>query len=260
MREIDLSGRVAVVTGGSRNIGRAISLGLAEAGAHVLVGYGSDTATAEETCRDAAALGGSAEPLLLPLEDADGFPGILARATGEDGRVDILVNSAAIRPRQVLGTVTSAEWDEVFAINVRAPFFLAQTVIPGMISRGYGRVICIGGISAYIGQTDRPAVIASKLAVVGVVRALAFDTAKTGVTVNAVVPGTIDTERGEVARYGAQRAEGSRESNVPLGRLGRPEDVAAMCCFLASDYAGYATGQEFFVSGGSHPLTSRGVG
>ena len=258
--QIDLSGRVAVVAGGSRNIGRAVSLGLAEAGAHVLVAYGSSVDDATETCRLAAAAGGSAAPLRLPLGDADALTGLLAAATGPECRVDILVASAAIRPRQRLGEVTPKAWDEVFAINVRAPFFLAQAVIPGMVERGFGRVICLGGISAYIGQADRPAVIASKLAVVGVVRALAFDTAKTGVTVNAVVPGTIDTERGDAAHYGAQRAEGSREANVPVGRLGRPEDVAAMCCFLASDHASYTTGQELFVSGGSHPLTSRGVG
>jgi 3-oxoacyl-[acyl-carrier protein] reductase len=258
--EIDLSGRIALVTGGSRNIGRAISLRLGEAGATVVVGYLSDVASAEETCQMIRDGGGRAVAAALALDDPAAFPALVAAATVTTGPVDILVNNAAIRPRHLIDKVTPAEWDEVFALNTRAPFFLAQTVLPHMIEQGFGRILCIGGISAYIGQENRAAVIASKLAIVGVARALAFDTAKTGVTVNVIVPGMIDTTRGDSARYGEQRVVGSREANVPMGRLGYPEDVADLVCFFASEHAGFTTGQELFVTGGGHPLTSRGVG
>ena len=258
--EIDLSGRVALVTGGARNIGAAISQRLAAAGATVIVGFHSDRASAEATCELIGAAGGDAVAVEFALEDPSRFPELVAGATARTGAVDILINNAAIRPRHELETVTPAQWDAVFAVNTRAPFFLAQCVLPHMIEQGFGRILCIGGVSAYIGQQHRAAVIASKLGIVGVARALAFETAARGVTVNVIVPGMIDTARGDAARYGEQRAVGAREANVPMGRLGLPSEVADLVCFYASDHAGFITGQEIFVTGGGHPLTSRGVG
>jgi len=204
--------------------------------------------------------GGRARAYRSALDEHDA-PAALVEAVQHDlGSVDVLVNSAAVRPRQPLGEVTAAAFDAVFALNVRAGYLLAQAVAPGMRARGFGRVIFFGGLSSYIGQSDRAAVMASKLAVVGVARSLAYELAPHGITVNVVVPGRIDTERGAAEHYGPARDRASQASRVPVGHLGSPEDVANCCGYLALPTTGFITGQEFFVTGGAYPLTKGGVG
>jgi 3-oxoacyl-[acyl-carrier protein] reductase len=252
--DTDLTGRTALVTGAARNIGRAIARGLAGAGARVAVVYGGDAEGAAETVRLIAEDGGSAGHFPIDLADLESIAAGHEAVTAEFGAVDILVNNAAVRPRRPLTDVTPQLWDTVFAVNVRGPFFLAQKVVPGMMARRWGRVINLGGLHGYKGSGQRTQVHASKAAVVGMTRGIAFETAEYGVTANVVVPGRIATRRGAVDMYGAQEDEAAATSTVLMKRLGRPEDVADMCVFLASDRAGYITGQELFVTGGTFPL------
>ncbi len=172
--------------------------------------------------------------------------------------IDILVNNAAIRPRTPLLDVTVEEWDRVHATNLRGSFFLAQAVIPHMIEQRWGRIIGIGGIDAYHGSVQRPHVVASKLGLVGLGRALANETALDGITVNTVVPGVLATERYRHGSDDIRRVYEAALQIIPQGRLGTAQDVAAACTFLASEQAGYITGQELMISGGAFPLVRQG--
>jgi 3-oxoacyl-[acyl-carrier protein] reductase len=256
----ELIGRVALITGGSRNIGRALALRFSDAGARVALTYNIDAESAEETVRLISERGGTARAYQAALDQPQAPDHLHAEVSADFGTVDLLVNSAAVRPRQNLGEVTAQAFDAVFALNVRAGFLLAQAVAPGMREQGFGRILFFGGLSSYIGQSSRAAVMASKLAVVGIARSLAFDLASAGVTVNVVVPGRINTERGAVEQYGPARDREAQATLIPVGRLGSTEDVAELCLFLASPAASFLTGQEFFVTGGAFPLTTHGVG
>jgi NAD(P)-dependent dehydrogenase (short-subunit alcohol dehydrogenase family) len=246
--------KTALVTGAARNIGRAIARGLAATGARVAVVYGDDADGAAETVRQITEAGGTASQFRMNLADLGSIAAGHEAVADAFGPVDILVNNAAIRPRRKLADVTPELWDTVFAVNVRGPFFLIQKVVPGMVERRWGRVINLGGLHGYKGSAQRTQVHASKAAVVGMTRGIAFETAEYGVTANVVVPGRIATRRGAVDMYGAQEDEAVAASTVLMKRLGRPEDVADMCVFLASDRAGYITGQELFVTGGTFPM------
>jgi NAD(P)-dependent dehydrogenase (short-subunit alcohol dehydrogenase family) len=252
--DTDLTGRTALVTGAARNIGRAIARGLARAGARVAVVHGQDEAGAAETVRLITEAGGTAQRFAVDLADLSSVSAGHEAVAAAFGPVDILVNNAAIRPRRPLAEVTPELWDQVFAVNVRGPFFLTQKVVPGMVERRWGRLINLGGLHGYKGSTQRTQVHASKSAVVGMTRGIAFETAEFGVTANVVVPGRIATRRGAVEMYGAQEDESAAAATVLMKRLGRPEDVADMCVFLASDRASYITGQELFVTGGTFPM------
>lgn len=252
--DTDLSGRVAVVTGAARNIGRAIALTLADAGASVAVVYQSDETNGLETARMITETGGKARAFGIDLEDLESISNGVDAITSELGSADILVNNAAIRPQISLADVTPERWDQVFRVNVRGPFFLTQKLVPAMVERRWGRIINMGGLHGYIGSANRTHVHASKLAVIGMTRGIAFDLAELGVTANVVVPGRIATKRGALEDYGAQEDASAAAQTVLVKRQGRPQEVADMCLFLASDRAGYLTGQEFFVTGGSFPM------
>jgi NAD(P)-dependent dehydrogenase (short-subunit alcohol dehydrogenase family) len=252
--DTDLTGRTALVTGAARNIGRAIAIALAGAGARTAVVYSGNKDAAEDTVRTITEAGGVAQPFGIDLADLDSVAATADAVTAAFGPVDILVNNAAVRPRRPLAEVTPELWDQVFGVNVRGPFFLAQRFVPGMVQRRWGRVINLGGLHGYKGSAQRTQVHASKAAVVGMTRGIAFETAPYGVTANVVVPGRIDTKRGDVSMYGAKEEESVAARTVLMQRLGRPEDVANMCLFLASDRANYITGQELFVTGGTFPM------
>jgi 3-oxoacyl-[acyl-carrier protein] reductase len=256
----ELIGRVALITGGSRNIGRALALRFSDAGARVAITYHSDAESAATTVRLIAERGGTAQSYHAALDEPAAPDRLHEEVARDFGTVDVLVNSAAVRPRQPLGEVAASAFDGVFAVNVRAGFLLAQAVAEGMREQGFGRILFFGGLSSYIGQHSRAAVMASKLAVVGVARSLAFELAPAGVTVNVVVPGRIDTERGAVEHYGPARDRAAQSALVPVGRLGSTDDVAELCLFLASPASSFITGQELFVTGGAFPLTTHGVG
>ena len=252
--DTNLAGKTALVTGAGKNIGRAIAQALAAAGARVAVGYSGNADGAAETVRLITEAGGSASAFGVDLTDLNSVDAGYQAVVSALGPVDILVNNAAVRPRRKLADVTPELWDTVFAVNVRGPFFLTQKVVPGMVERRWGRIINLGGLHGYKGSAQRTQVHASKAAVIGMTRGLAFETAEYGVTANVVVPGRIAVQRGDVAMYGAQEDSSYAASTVLMKRQGRPEDIADMCLFLASDRASYISGQEIFVTGGTFPL------
>lgn len=252
--DTDLSGRVAVVTGAARNIGRAVATTLADAGARVAVVYQGDEKNGQETARLITEAGGVASAFHIDLEDLASITAGVESIKDVLGSPDILVNNAAIRPQIPLTKVTPEQWDQVFHVNVRGPFFLTQHLIADMVERRWGRIINMGGLHGYIGSAQRTHVHASKLAVIGMTRGIAFDVAESGVTANVVVPGRIATRRGDLSLYGAQEDSSAAAQTVLVKRMGDPQEVADMVLFLASERAGYMTGQEFFVTGGSFPM------
>jgi 3-oxoacyl-[acyl-carrier protein] reductase len=250
-----IAGKIALVSGGNRNIGRAIALALAGAGVDVAILYRQDEKAAREVCAEITALGVRAASFRADLADAEGLRGVVKEVEAALGEVDILVNNAAIRPNPRFSEITVADWDQVFATNLRAPFFLSQAVLPAMIRRGWGRIVSLGGTDAHWGKVRRAHGAASKLGLVGMTRALALEVARFGVTVNIVVPGPIDTVRPRPEWYpDLETGFAERLERIPMARLGRPEEVADACLFLASARASYTTGQELFVSGGAVPL------
>lgn len=215
---IELSGRTALVTGAGRNIGRAIALGLADAGAEVACCWREDAAAAEAVVAQIRAAGGRAEPLRLDLADVASIRQAAGTVLDRAGHLDIVVNNAAVRPRRRVDEVTVEEWDLVHRVNLRGPFFLDQAVIPAMRKRAFGRIIHVGGLDAYWGKAQRPHVVASKAGLIGLSRTLANETARWGITVNTLVPGTIDTDRPhpdwypDMAAYYRQRRD-----RIPVG-------------------------------------------
>ncbi len=250
-----IAGKIALISGGNRNIGRAIALALAGAGAHVAILYRQDEKAAREACAELAARGVRAASFRADLADAGRLRGVVSEVEAALGEVDILVNNAAIRPNPKFSEITVADWDEVFATNLRAPFFLSQAVLPAMIRKSWGRIINLGGTDAHWGKVRRAHGAAAKLGLVGMTRALALEVARFGVTVNVVVPGPIDTVRARPEWYpDLDTGFAERLERIPMARLGKPEEVADACLFLASTRASYTTGQELFVSGGAVPL------
>jgi 3-oxoacyl-[acyl-carrier protein] reductase len=250
-----LEGRVAVVTGGNRNIGRSIATTLAKAGATAIILFGSDEAAATDACAEITAGGGKAAMYQVDLADVEGLRKVAARIAEDHGGADILVNNAAVRPHSRISKITLEEWDRVHATNLRAPFFLSQALLPHMVRRKWGRIISIGGTDAYYGKLHRAHNVSAKMGLVGLTRALANEVARFGVTVNVLVPGTIDTVRPRPDWYPElETGFDQRKQIMPMGRLGKPQEVADACLYLASDLAGYMTGQEIFASGGAFPL------
>jgi NAD(P)-dependent dehydrogenase (short-subunit alcohol dehydrogenase family) len=247
----DLSGRTALVTGASRNIGRAIALALARAGARPVILFHQDAAAAARVCEEIAGLGITTSMFQADLGDVARLQSVVREVETDIGGIDILVNNAALRPNTRISDITEAEWDQVFAINLKAPFFLAQAVLPHMVRQGWGRIVNVGGSDAYQGKARRAHGVSTKLGIAGLTRALALETARFGVTVNTLVPGVIDTERPRPDWYpGIEDGFSERRLRIPMARLGRPEEVANACLFLASDMATFTTGQELFVTGG----------
>ena len=238
----ELKGRVALVTGAGRNIGRAIALALAGAGASVVVNARSSRAEIEAV---AAETGGLA--ILADVSDAAAVERMVVRALARFGRIDILVNNAAIRAVEPIEGITPARWREVTGVILDGAWNCAHACLEALKKSGAGAIVNIGGMSAHSGAAGRPHVVAAKAGLVGLTRALAHDLAPHGVTVNCVVPGMIETLRG--ASAGASAHQGRRES--PLGRRGSPEEVAAAVRFLAGPGARYVTGQALHVNGGA---------
>jgi 3-oxoacyl-[acyl-carrier protein] reductase len=250
-----ISGKVALVTGGNRNIGRAIALTLASVGVHPMIIFNSDEEAASKVCEEAREFGVNSSIYRADLRDVARLQDIITQIEVRYQGIDILVNNAATRPNTKIANISIKEWDDVFAINLKAPFFLAQTALPYMVRNGWGRIINIGGSDGYQGKAHRAHGVSTKMGIVGLSRALASETARFGVTVNTLVPGMIDTIRPRPDWYpGIDDGFSERKLRIPMARLGTPQEVANACLFLASDMASYTTGQEIFVSGGTCPL------
>ncbi|MEX2375691.1 MAG: SDR family NAD(P)-dependent oxidoreductase [Dehalococcoidia bacterium] len=257
-REISLEGKIALITGGTRNIGLEVARAFASAGAAgVLTGQreGEHLASIAAELRRSH---GQWHGLALDLADPAQIDATIDRVLQEFGRVDVLANVAAIRPHAALTEITVDDWDRVMAVNVRAPFLLAQRLLPLMMEAGWGRIINVSGIDALWGKRDRAHVSTSKSAIDGLSRVLATEAGDSGVTVNTVMPGTIDTEREPRSWWpDLDNFYGLRIDRIPMGRLGKPAEIADVCLFLASDMSSYMTGQTLVVSGGAFPMVKR---
>jgi len=240
----DLAGRVAVVTGSSRNIGRAIALELAGAGAAVVVNARTSAAEAEAVADEIRKGGGRAAVSIADVADPGAAAALVAAAVESFGRLDILVNNAAVRREIDFARLDYREWREIVSIILDGAYLCSHAALPHLIASGSGTVINISGVSAFTGGAGRAHVVAAKAGVAGLTRALAHDLAPHRITVNCVVPGYIDTRRadGGAARHASVR---------PLaGRLGTPEEIAAVVRFLCGPDARYITGQSIHANGG----------
>jgi 3-oxoacyl-[acyl-carrier protein] reductase len=242
MRELE--GAVALVTGAARNIGRAIALDLAEAGAAVSVVTLSDMAGAESVAGEITAKGGRSMAIQADITRPEDAKRLVAETVGEFGRLDILVNNAGVRPESAFEEITLDGWHKVLAVVLDGAFLCTQAALPALAAGGRGTVINIGGLTAYTGAVHRAHVITAKAGLDGLTKALAVELAPHGITVNLVSPGLIDTRRkGEDPAHRKTR-------KVLTGRLGQPEDIAAMVRLLAGPRGRYLTGQTIHINGG----------
>ena len=246
MTDPDLSGRVALVTGGSRGIGAATALCLAEAGADVAVACGQHRDAAEEIAGKITGLGRRAAVVSGDMADPDVPRRIIAETAERLGPVDILVANAGTGTRADLDDVDVAAWDHVMAVNLRAPFLLAQAAVPGMRERRFGRIVFLSSVAAFLGGILSPQYTASKAGLIGLAHSLAASLAPHGITVNAIAPGLIATDM----LIGDPRLE-TLERSVPVGRLGQPAEVADLIVAVARN--AYMTGQTISVDGGRYP-------
>ncbi len=243
----DLSGKVAVVTGASRGIGRAVAVLLASRGVQVVAAARGDHAA--ETVAAIQGAGGRADAAPLDVTDTGSVEAMVGGALERHGRIDILVNNAGIARDQLLLRMKREDWDQVMATNLTAAFTCAQAVIKPMIKQRGGRIISISSVVGQTGNAGQTNYAASKAGLIGFSKALAREVASRNITVNVVAPGLIDTD---MTRGITDKAQGSWGEQIPLGRLGSTEDVAAAVCFLASDEASYITGQVLAVNGGMY--------
>ncbi|MFB6161614.1 MAG: SDR family NAD(P)-dependent oxidoreductase [Haloferacaceae archaeon] len=248
---MDLDGRTALVTGASRNIGRAIAVELAELGADVGVTAHTDEEGAAETARRVEATGSEAAVALGDLADPAEVASTVERVRAELGPVDTLVNNATYRPTTPFLDVDREELDRVTNVNVRGVFLTTQHVVPDMIERGGGAVVNQIGAGVYLGDYGHAHSYGSKLAIEGMVRQLATELGPEGIRVNGLSPGIIEVGRERDEAW--IRRERAITDATPLGRLGDAEEVADACAFLVSDRASFVTGQVLHVNGGLYP-------
>jgi 3-oxoacyl-[acyl-carrier protein] reductase len=249
-----LQGKTALVTGASRNIGRAIALAFAAEGANLVVNTRVNRDELEAVAAECRKAGVRVVAALADIADVDAVEAMVRRGLAEFGGIDVLVCNAAIRPHKALADTALEEWHRVIAVNLHSAFYLTRAVVPWMKERRRGSIIAIGGQSALTGRPNTAAVTAAKTGLLGLIRALAAELGPFGIRANMVVPGFIDTERRYAEWYPEfrQAPPGAPEQlkAIPLGRLGRPEDIADACVFLASDASAYVTGDTIRVMGG----------
>jgi 3-oxoacyl-[acyl-carrier protein] reductase len=244
----ELTGKVAIVTGAGRNIGRAIALALADAGASILVNVRSNRAEAEAVVSEIAAKGGRALLHVGDVADSRAVQMMAETADKHFGRIDILVNNAALRREKPFAEMDYAEWRAILDVTLDGAFHCVKACLPALRESKAGTIVNIGGLSAHTGAADRAHVVTAKAGIVGFTRALAHDLATDGITVNCVVPGLIGTPRPKDRPEPAHHLT----HGTITGERGTPEDVAAMVRFLCSPAARYVTGQAIHANGGAY--------
>ncbi len=243
-----LAGRVALVTGSGRNIGRATILEFVRMGANVVVNARSNRQEAESVAEEARAIGVKAIVAVADVGDKGQVDAMVESAVSEFGRVDILVNNAGLRKAKSFVEMTVEDWREVNGVNMDGPFYCCKAVVPGMIERGWGRIVNVSGLNAFRGHAGWSHVSASKMGSIGMTRAIAAELAPHGIMVNHVVPGAFDTSRTDPQ---AVPPTDQRQAGIPVGRLGDPVEVAKVCAFLCSEDTSFLTGQTIHVNGGA---------
>jgi 3-oxoacyl-[acyl-carrier protein] reductase len=244
---IDLSGRVAMVSGASRGIGAAIARRLAAQGAHVVAAARGHNARL--VVEEITAAGGRADAVALDVTEAGGASAVVAATLERLGRIDILVNNAGITRDQLMLRMKREDWDAVLATNLTGAFALTQAVLKPMVRQRSGRIVCISSVVGQSGNAGQANYAASKAGVIGFAKAVALEVASRGITVNVVAPGLVETDMTRELTGDAREEWASR---IPLRRLGTPDDIASAVCFLASDEASYITGQVLAVNGGMY--------
>jgi NAD(P)-dependent dehydrogenase (short-subunit alcohol dehydrogenase family) len=243
--QLDFSGRRALVTGGSRGIGAAIVDALASAGAEIIA-TGTDEKTLADAQATSKAAGGKVRYELADFSSSAGMDHFAERMSSE--RLDILINNAGINRHASIGELSMTDWDAIIGVNLRAPTVLCRAIAPQMASRGYGRIVNIGSIFGNVSRTRRVAYATSKFGILGLTRTVSLDYANRNVLSNLVSPGFIDTEMTDRMLSPAERQE--LTAAIPMARLGRPEEIASVVLFLASEANTYVTGQQVIADGG----------
>jgi 3-oxoacyl-[acyl-carrier protein] reductase len=242
-----LASRVAIVTGAGQGIGRAIAMGMAREGASVVVAD-IDAANAESVQAEIAAAGGRALAIRTDVADEQSVESTVATALGKLGRLDILVNNAGIYLTSPVEEMAEEQWDRVIGVNLTGTFLCSRAVAPQMLAQGAGRIISLASGRAFLGARTAAHYAATKAGIIGFSRSLALELSPSGITVNVICPGVTDTAQprghmSEADMYAQAKA-------IPLGRIGEPDDLVGPAIFLASDAAGFITGQTIVVNGG----------
>jgi 3-oxoacyl-[acyl-carrier protein] reductase len=245
----DSDKRIVWVTGGSRGIGRAICLAFAKADTHVYFNYASAGDAAAETERLAAEGGGAATGAQVNVAEGQEVMDFVSRIINESGRIDVLVNNAAITRDGLIVRMKESDWDDVLDTNLKGAFNCIKAVTKPMLKQRSGRIINVSSVVGVSGNPGQANYVASKAGIIGLAKAVAKELAPRGITVNVVAPGFIETD---MTASLPDKAKEAMVTMIPLGRAGNPEDVAAAVVFLASDDAAYITGQVIHVSGGMY--------
>ncbi|MFC5702199.1 3-oxoacyl-[acyl-carrier-protein] reductase [Cohnella faecalis] len=249
MAHWDLSGKSALVTGASRGIGRAIAIALAKAGADVAVNYAGSEAAAAETVKAIEALGRKAILVKANVGKTAEFDEMVAKTLEAFGKLDILVNNAGITRDNLIMRMKEEEFDDVIETNLKGVFNGIKAVTRSMMKQRYGRIINISSVVGSLGNPGQANYVAAKAGVIGLTKSAARELASRGITVNAVAPGFIETDMTD--KLTAEIRE-KMLTEIPLGRMGRPEEIAEAVLYLASDASSYMTGQTLHVDGGMY--------
>lgn len=244
---MDLTGKVALVTGSGRGIGRATAIRLAEAGATVVVNDVGDPEPANGVVEEISSTGRAAAAIMADVSQAEEVNRLVEEARETCGQVDILVNNAGIARDQLLLRMSDEDWDKVLEVNLRSVFLCTRAVLRHMIKQRQGRIVSIASVSGLVGNPGQANYASAKAGVIGFTRTIAKEVASRGITVNAVAPGLIDAGLSHALN---EEQRGELKKHIPLGFLGTPRDVAEAVAFLASDEARYITGQVLNVDGG----------
>lgn len=245
----DLTGKICLVTGGSRGIGRAAAKALASHGAHVVIGYVGNEAAARQTAEECVAAGGKSEIVQFDVADVAAAEAAVAGVAKRLGKLDVLVASAGISIDALLLRVKDEDFDRVLNVNLKGSVACARAAIKSMMRARTGRVIFLSSVVGEMGNAGQTMYAASKAALLGVAKSLAREYASRGITVNAVAPGFIETD---MTQGLPEEAKNAMLGAIPLGRIGTADDVAAAVLYLASDEAAYVTGQTLRVNGGMY--------
>ncbi|MDR1481374.1 MAG: 3-oxoacyl-[acyl-carrier-protein] reductase [Synergistaceae bacterium] len=241
------SGRVALVTGAGRGIGRAVAIELGTRGYRVALNYQNSEAAAAEAARIIQSSGGAAFAVQADVSRPDMVKRLTDAVTGEFGPIEVLVCNAGITRDNLLARMKDSEWDDVIRTNLNSVYYCAQAVIRGMIKARFGRIAAISSVSGLVGNAGQANYAAAKAGILGLIKSVARETASRGITANAIAPGFIETDMTSSLPDGVRAASLAR---IPVGRYGTPEDIAKATAFIVSDEASYITGQSLTVDGG----------